>query len=319
MTVSLSTDCVGAEDRAAWFREDVSARFGIGTVCPADGDAFNAEMTLTSLGDAQLLEIAASPLSIERNLRDVSSADPNLVVFGLVLEGQGRLEQLGRTATLAAGDLVLCVSRHPLKLSFTSAFRQLLFYAPRSQLDARLCDLEKIAAVRIGCAEGVAALTSDFLRSLSARGPTLAGLHPAISAHALDLLALTHGATQPAAPLSGKQHTLDRIHAFIDANLANPALGPDVVAKHLRISRRYLYKLLSERGESLGDRIRKGRLERCKQLLADPDELHRHVSEIAFANGFSDPSHFSRVFKDAYGMTPREFRRQVEATLPTRR
>jgi AraC-like DNA-binding protein len=35
---------------------------------------------------------------------------------------------------------------------------------------------------------------------------------------------------------------------------------------------------------------------------------HRHVSEIAFAWGFNDLSHFGRVFREHYGMPPRDWR-----------
>jgi len=35
---------------------------------------------------------------------------------------------------------------------------------------------------------------------------------------------------------------------------------------------------------------------------------HRHVSEIAFAWGFNDLSHFGRVFREHFGMSPRDFR-----------
>ena len=35
---------------------------------------------------------------------------------------------------------------------------------------------------------------------------------------------------------------------------------------------------------------------------------YRHISEIAFAWGFNDLSHFGRVFREHFGMSPREFR-----------
>jgi len=39
-----------------------------------------------------------------------------------------------------------------------------------------------------------------------------------------------------------------------------------------------------------------------------PVLAHRHVSEIAFAWGFNDLSHFGRVFREHFGMSPRDFR-----------
>jgi len=38
---------------------------------------------------------------------------------------------------------------------------------------------------------------------------------------------------------------------------------------------------------------------------------HRSVTEIAFACGFSDGTHFARVFATRMGMTPTQWRRQA--------
>jgi AraC family transcriptional activator of tynA and feaB len=50
------------------------------------------------------------------------------------------------------------------------------------------------------------------------------------------------------------------------------------------------------------------RLERCRRDLEEPLLRVRTVSEIAYSWGFSDVSHFSRSFKQKFGITPRECR-----------
>ena len=40
------------------------------------------------------------------------------------------------------------------------------------------------------------------------------------------------------------------------------------------------------------------------------------MSDIAFSWGFNDAAHFSRSFKEQYGMSPREFRQQALAMRP---
>ena len=49
------------------------------------------------------------------------------------------------------------------------------------------------------------------------------------------------------------------------------------------------------------------RLERAKHLL-DYDDLT--ISQISYQLGFNDQSHFSKRFKEAYGLTPRCYRKQ---------
>jgi transcriptional regulator of acetoin/glycerol metabolism/AraC-like DNA-binding protein len=51
------------------------------------------------------------------------------------------------------------------------------------------------------------------------------------------------------------------------------------------------------------------RVERAQELLAGSD---LSLSEIAFATGFSDQSHFTRHFRQMIGMTPGQFRRSLD-------
>jgi AraC-like DNA-binding protein len=45
-------------------------------------------------------------------------------------------------------------------------------------------------------------------------------------------------------------------------------------------------------------------------MLDDPAHADRSVSEIGARWGLPDAPHFSRVFKGAYGMSPRQFREE---------
>jgi AraC-like DNA-binding protein len=51
--------------------------------------------------------------------------------------------------------------------------------------------------------------------------------------------------------------------------------------------------------------IRHVRLEKAKELLKSTDKT---VAEVAFETGFNDPNWFSKVFKEAFGMSPTKFR-----------
>ena len=44
-------------------------------------------------------------------------------------------------------------------------------------------------------------------------------------------------------------------------------------------------------------------------MLADPSHDHLPITDIAYAAGFGDLSHFNHSFRRRYGATPREIRR----------
>ena len=54
--------------------------------------------------------------------------------------------------------------------------------------------------------------------------------------------------------------------------------------------------------------IRARRLERCRLDLVDPKLGALPVSAVAARWGLLDASHFARLFKAAYGHSPREYR-----------
>jgi AraC-like DNA-binding protein len=59
---------------------------------------------------------------------------------------------------------------------------------------------------------------------------------------------------------------------------------------------------------TLGDYIRQQKIKMALGYMMDP---HLTLTEIAFSSGFSDQSHFIRIFKHYCGTTPRVFRRQL--------
>jgi AraC-like DNA-binding protein len=50
------------------------------------------------------------------------------------------------------------------------------------------------------------------------------------------------------------------------------------------------------------------RLAQCKRDIVSPMLAQRHIGEIAFAGGFNDLSHYGRVFREHFGMSPCDLR-----------
>lgn len=60
--------------------------------------------------------------------------------------------------------------------------------------------------------------------------------------------------------------------------------------------------------------VQRYRIERAKALLVQQGQT---LTSIAMACGFSDQAHFTRVFRDEIGTTPKAYRRTARATPPT--
>ena len=102
------------------------------------------------------------------------------------------------------------------------------------------------------------------------------------------------------------------VRNFIEANIAAPALGPDMLTRRFGLSRAMLYRLFMEDGGVAGY-IQNRRLRRCFLAITDPAQRRVRIGDIAYAHGFSSDAQFSRAFRRAFGMTPSEARAEAQA------
>ena len=111
--------------------------------------------------------------------------------------------------------------------------------------------------------------------------------------------------------MRSRTEILRDIQSFIAANLGDPDLDPEGIARASFISTRYLHKLFEGEGTSVCQWIRTARLERCRRDLLDPARSHLTILAIASRWGLPGPQHFSRLFREAYGCSPSELRRRA--------
>lgn len=103
---------------------------------------------------------------------------------------------------------------------------------------------------------------------------------------------------------------IDKLNDFLNENISNPDLSVDMLCRELGIGRTRLYSTVKElSGESLGDFIRDIRLNKAAYLLKHSD---MNVTEIIYETGFGSNSHFSKVFKSKYGVTPSDYAKNIQ-------
>ncbi|WP_035677294.1 helix-turn-helix domain-containing protein, partial [Bradyrhizobium liaoningense] len=155
-------------------------------------------------------------------------------------------------------------------------------------------------------------LAYDFIFRLCQSADALApDTAAALSEQAVDLLAMALSERLGRTSLPSSTHRsalLYRLKAHIRAHLSDPDLSLAETAAALGISPRYVNDLLADEDTSFQRHVLAERLARCRRDLASPVLAHRHISEVAFGWGFNDLSHFGRVFREHFGMSPRDFR-----------
>src|SRR6266516_1887734 len=235
---------------------------------------------------------------------------------GLQLRGSSVLIQDGREATLTPGDFTLYDTDRPYTLAFSDPHRKLVLVFPRDTLGLPESRLAGLTATRLpGAPGGLATLIGPFLvqvADLLDEVDTRGGVR--LAGNVLDLLGtvLTERLDcSPADPDRAHRALMLQITSFIEEHLGEADLAPAQIAAAHHISLRQLHKLFHASGTTVAGWIRQRRLERCGRDLRDPRWSARPVAAIGARWGYPDPAHFSRLFKPAYAVGPRDYRASV--------
>ncbi len=108
---------------------------------------------------------------------------------------------------------------------------------------------------------------------------------------------------------------LNKAFKVAEKNLANTEFDSEVFAEEMFVSRSQLHrKIIAVTGQPPGEFIRSYRLKRAAQLLI---EKKMSITQVAFEVGFSDPSYFTKAFRQQFGCLPSEF--SSKAQVPVNR
>ncbi|MFJ5678344.1 helix-turn-helix domain-containing protein [Streptomyces sp. NPDC093097] len=320
MSVVLDTAEVPPADRAAYWHEAVS-----GTFIPLDVsllEAAPAPATLTShrLGTLQVSVVQAGPQRVERSGRLIARGGEDHLTLALQHRGTARLVQAGRQVELRPGTFAISDAGQPFAKELAEPFAFTAFHWPRSAVGVSEEDLRVLTATAFDTGSGTARLVAAYLERLS-RAADLLEPCPAgrLATTALDLLAvLAHerrGRPVPEAPEAALA-TLARVKDHILRHLGDPDLTPERIAAAHHVSVRYLHKLFRFEGVTVARWIQRQRLDMCRRDLARPTAGRATVAAVAGRWGFVSASHFSRAFRAAYGVCPREWQAGEGAGRP---
>jgi AraC-like DNA-binding protein len=286
-----------------------------------DEAGFRGRVTRATLGPLHLAEVSAGAHVVRRTSRLLRGPEPDFYKLSLLVEGRGVLVQDGRDAVLRPGDLALYDTTRPYELHFDGHFRMIVLMFRRSLLRIPEESVRGMTGRRICGDEGLGLLIGPFLAGLAGQMDRRASSVDIRLADAvLDMLAAALigelDASGLASPRPHQAILLTKIKAYIEERLADRELDQAGIAEAHHISTRYVRKLFEAEGDSVGRWIRGRRLERCRQDLSLPELGDQPVSTVAAHWCLTDPAYFSRLFKAAYGRSPRAYRQAMARPAP---
>jgi AraC-like DNA-binding protein len=277
--------------------------------------ALFGEIEFSRIGGLDLTELRANVSRVRRTPLHVSRSGEDYCLVQLQQAGKGVVCQDGRIAVVNPGDFVVYDCTRPYELMFDDEEHHVLVLRlPRSHLEQHVAGLEELTATTVSGDGAAGHLLLSMVGTLRNQADRL---HPASAQGVSDAITQMIAAGLRSLPQANSSrpsnlhaYHLTRIKAYVKERLRDPGLSVASVAQAAGLSPDHLARLFRSEPLPLSRLIWRWRLEACQRDLVDPRLANCSVSEIAFSWGFNEAAHFSRSFKEQYGLSPREWRQQ---------
>jgi len=293
----------------AW-RERFTNKYGLDCQF-LDGKPAGMHITSWSLGKVGISSARPTNLCLLPMRDDIL---PGMKIT-IVMQGTMHVEFEGRLRTFHAGDAVLADFSSSCRQSFIEPAEFLTLCFRRETLDERGLRYEGHGIFALDVTSPDVRAVIDLIAGVAAqKGAPSLELRRRQGDHFVDLLELF---LQNPQRVRSSDAAMFRAMQFIERHLCVPDLTPARIAAAAHVSDAHLDRLFrAKAGQSVMRYLLSRRLERAARSLMQKGPKQSRIGEIAHDCGFISHSHFSRAFKNRYGVTPKElaFRHESDET-----
>nr|WP_309402648.1 helix-turn-helix domain-containing protein [Aminobacter niigataensis]WMD00530.1 helix-turn-helix domain-containing protein [Aminobacter niigataensis] len=271
---------------------------------------FFASLTVYHLGLALVLHGKSDAVRYSRSDAWTLRDDLDHLFIHVCSQGGGHLRRAGENRRLNHLDVGIVDLASPLDF-VAYASESVSLVLPRSLLSPTTGELDRQHGRILLRDTPVGGLLGQHIVTLCQTAPRL-WLHEAVAlarvtANLADTCLGIGAVSYPAPTTTSHGGLMRSIRGYIEARLHQPDLAPEEVASAFLISRSQLYRLFETSG-GVRHYISRRRLRRALLDICSPALRHRRIGDIAYDLGFRNEAHFSRIFHDAFGSSPRAAR-----------
>jgi len=301
----LSTESVPPRERVGYWGDLVQRSFGRLRSQTFGDETFHGEIRGFQLGELRVCRLNAARHRVERTSGAARASDPGYLKMVVQRRGYAVFEQDGRRAWLAEGAWSVYDTTESYSVSNPQDVLQDVLLLPRASILDGAPDLHALLVRPLAGGRGMARVMCETIARALETGASHLG---EVILRQVRLAMLEQAGALPA--LAARDVLRERTTALIGERLCDPALDVGEIAATLGSSKRALHKAFEEQGSSLHRTLWQARLELARRELEDPGQAGRTITSILLGAGFSSAAHFSRMFRQHYGASPREWRRR---------
>lgn len=273
------------------------------------GQVYSLVTATSELHDMQSDDFAGS-----RSRQRIRHHENDKLALIYVVQGQVFSQHEGDTDLVTqAGQFLLFDAHHPNRLHFCRQPRFVQINLPRHRLQPILSNKPSPSQISQAVSRsGLASLLATQLAQFRNLSPELSPFEQRAYLNSTETLA-SH--VLESVCLDGQRHATDRHNAiftaarhYIDRHLDAAHLNGATVAAALGCSRATLYRAFAEQNLRVAEYIRELRLQTLARLLQHPASHQQPIAQLAWRCGLHEATNISRLFRQRFGMTPRDFR-----------
>lgn len=297
-----------ASSNASQFASSLRAAYGAYDTEPTSSAARSAgTLTPVSRGPFNGYLVQANAIRSRRPaLRD---SWENCAFILMPLAGEIHVDHFDRQNLLAAGDMVLMDSHAPVTIDAFGENRSVVLAVPRSAVSQLRSDSDRVFGRRLQGRRGIGNMLSAMLASIvdadedDGMDACDSMLTLSVTMSLLDRL-IEDRSEVDSHRRARAENEIGRMRSWVVEHAADPEMSIETLAHRFGLSRRSLYRLFGEVGATPRQWLADVRLDEARKWLVSGDPRFRSVGQVAFAAGFNDSSHFTRLFKRRFGVLP---------------
>ena len=277
---------------------------------PLAGPAFHASVK-PIFPELRMVRATLSPGFLFRD-EDLLRDGDDSIGFVVAQSGELTAKHLGREIRLAPGDATMMLMGATGGIGWRENATLFDILIPPAEWGARGTRLEDGLMQRLWGKSDAMQMLRRYIRCLERSGPRAFGNDPTIvRGHIIDLTVLAATPHQSVGESNLSAVAAAHLHAIFDhiaSHFSDPELSLSKVAQSLQISTRYVQRLLKTSGTAFTAHVTELRLKHAFMLLTARNLSDVRICDIALRAGFSDISHFNRLFRSRFDDTPKSVR-----------
>ncbi|MGV3650153.1 MAG: helix-turn-helix domain-containing protein [Devosia sp.] len=295
------------------FAEVVSPSFELTVPEYAVGLPFAARAEVFLLPDVTVSTAETTASRLSRTVRTIATRGTDQILVVCYTRGHFEMTVNGVTRRVNTGELAFIDLSCELLIE-APAVANVSLAISRRKLEALVPFLEAAHGF-VRPADALSRTLRAMMEAIAANGPQLSVVDGRGVSSAL--IALAAACLEPVSRAAAEARrnivSLVDLKAHIEQHLLEPHLGPTLLMQRFGITRSTLYRLF-EPLDGVSAYIARRRLNLAFRMLSDTRHPRGRISRLALQLGYSHPSAFTRAFREAFGLSPKEVQALAKAS-----